>query len=108
LDVIGLTRIPSTHLRYERFVADPKLQAERILRFAGVASTTGGLDFIGPASARLAPVHSVSGNPMRFASGDVPIQLDEEWRTGLAPKDRAAVSFITSPLLRRYGYEIRS
>jgi UDP-N-acetylglucosamine transferase subunit ALG13 len=106
LDLAGSTGIPSMRLRYERLVSDPKRQVGRILRFAGIGDTTGKMDFIAEGSARLGPIHSVSGNPMRFISGDVQIRLDEEWRTGLAGRHRAAVSLITSPLLGRYGYDI--
>ena len=35
----------------------------------------------GSVSARLDGGHSVSGNPMRFTTGQVPISRDEKWRT---------------------------
>ena len=50
------------------------------------------------------PGHSVSGNPMRFAAGTIPIRLDERWRTGLPGGQRRAVTALTFPLLAGYGY----
>ncbi|MEW6058619.1 MAG: sulfotransferase [Actinomycetota bacterium] len=107
-DVAGTTGTPSMHLRYESLVTDARRQVGRVLRFAGVKDTGELLGFLGTDTARLQPIHSVSGNPMRFRSGETQLRLDDEWRVRLAPKHRAMVSFITWPLMRRYGYALRS
>jgi hypothetical protein len=104
-DVVGVTGTPSMRLRYERFVQDPRRQASRVLRFAGAPDPAGSLGFLASDHVQLGPIHSVSGNPMRFQTGDVPIRLDEAWRTALSPRHRTTVSLITWPLLRRYGYD---
>jgi hypothetical protein len=50
----------------------------------------------------------VAGNPMRFEEGRLGLRPDEAWRDRLAPKERALVTAITSPLLIGYGYMGRS
>jgi UDP-N-acetylglucosamine transferase subunit ALG13 len=106
-DVAGTTGTPSMRLRYEELMTDARRQVSRILRFAGAGATNELLGFLGTDAAQLRPIHSVSGNPMRFQTGHIPLRLDDEWRTRLAPKHRAMVSLITWPLLRRYGYALR-
>ena len=54
--------------------------------------------------ARLDGTHSVSGNPMRFTTGQVPISRDERWRTAMPRAQRHAVTVLTFPLLAGYGY----
>jgi hypothetical protein len=41
---------------------------------------------------------------MRFATGELAIRADEEWRAKMDAGDRRTVSTLTGPLLRRYGY----
>ncbi len=48
--------------------------------------------------------HTVSGNPNRFETGAVALRTDREWQKSMKPRDRALVSALTFPLLRRYGY----
>jgi hypothetical protein len=46
----------------------------------------------------------VSGNPMRFDTGDVPLRLDDQWLRGMSRLDWTVVTALTLPRLRRYGY----
>ncbi len=48
--------------------------------------------------------HQVSGNPVRFRSGAVPIALDDAWTTQMGGFNRRLAGAITTPLRRRYGY----
>jgi hypothetical protein len=91
-------------VRYEDLVADPAATVQRIAAFAGVA---GDLPFIGPGTVRLAPTHSVAGNPSRHRSGEVRVAPDTEWVRGLSGTAFALVTLITAPLLRRFGYPFR-
>jgi hypothetical protein len=54
----------------------------------------------------LAPVHTVSGNPMRLKHGILKIQNDDEWKSLIKPTDRWIVSALTWPLLLHYGFEL--
>jgi hypothetical protein len=55
-------------------------------------------------TARLDGGHSVSGNPMRFTTGPVPITRDEQWRTHMPRSQQRAVTALTWPLMAGYGY----
>jgi len=99
------TAVPTTRLIYEEFVTDPRRQLDRILDGAGA-----GLDldrtypFLGNGSVDLAPGHSVAGNPMRFVSGRLDLQVDSAWRQQMSPGDRRVVTTLAAPMLAAYGY----
>lgn len=105
-DLLRRLRVPYLFLRYEDLVRDPATRLLEILDFAGIG-TSADLGFLSGGTASLERSHTVDGNPMRFATGPLSIRADEEWRTGMAQRDRAIVSTLTAPLLHRYGYEIR-
>ena len=48
--------------------------------------------------------HSVFGNEVRFARGEVMLRVDERWTENMAPADARIVKSLTWPLRRRYGY----
>lgn len=100
-------RAPSRYLRlrYEDFVAEPRAAVERIVAFAGEEAEA--LSFVGESAVELAPTHTVSGNPSRFATGLVELRPDLEWTERLSRRDRLVATLTTSPLLRRYGYPLR-
>lgn len=106
LQVLARVGIPSTVVQYERLVRDPRGELGRVLSLADQAPDGPGLSFVQPGSVRLAPTHTVSGNPMRFTSGDVPLRVDAEWQRRLRPRDRRLVSALAAPLLHRYGYRL--
>jgi hypothetical protein len=66
------------------------------------------LDFIRGTEVQLAPTHSVSGNPVRFAHGPVSLRIDDAWKRELAANARKITTILTLPLLTRYGYSIRA
>jgi len=78
-------------VRYEDLVRAPKNISARL----ELAAPTGNEVVTG--------AHSVAGNPWRF-SPEASLQLDERWRSGLGPKARRTVQFVTYPLRLRYGY----
>lgn len=106
-DLLRSTGTPTLRVQYERLADQPRAEIERILRFAGERVDAGTLDFIGDGFAELGATHSVSGNPMRFDTGRVPLRLDAEWKEKMPPRDRTIVSAITAPLLARYGYPVK-
>ncbi|BCY15437.1 sulfotransferase [Actinoplanes sp. L3-i22] len=91
-------------LRYEDFAAAPRHVIEGLLDFAGVDA--GGGPFLDDATVRLAPNHTVSGNPSRFRTGDVTLRADERWRQEQALGPRLAATAMALPLLHRYGYSM--
>jgi hypothetical protein len=105
--LLARTGCPTMRLRYEDFTAEPELTLRRIAGFAGRPAqesypflTADGASW----SARLGGGHSVSGNPMRFTTGQVPISRDEQWRTHMPKAQQQAVSARTWPLMAGYGY----
>jgi len=99
-------RIPTVHVKYERVVADMRTEVHRILEAAGRPIDDGALAFIRDGRVELRPNHTVMGNPMRLATGQVELRLDEAWRTDMRVIDRATVTGLTWPLLLRYGYRL--
>jgi hypothetical protein len=92
-------------LKYEDFIRHPRAAVEQILRFVGESPSA--LPFLGESSVRLAPTHSVSGNPSRFRTGTVELRDDREWMDKMRRGDRLFVTALTWPLLRKYGYSLR-
>jgi hypothetical protein len=101
----GLLRrigIPVYRLRYEELLADPVRVTRELAEFAGLDA--GPLDYFGDGTVRLGASHSAAGNPMRFATGDLPLRQDDAWRAALPPRQRRLVGLLTAPLLTAYGY----
>ena len=99
--------VPTMRLRYEDFTAEPELTLHQIAGFAGLPAgesfpflTADGRSW----GAHLSAGHSVSGNPMRFTTGQVPISRDEKWRTHMPRAQQRAVTAFTLPLMAGYGY----
>jgi len=91
-------------VRYEDVVAAPRTTLARIAAHLGEPLEPGALSFVDPPTVLLGPDHTAVGNDMRFATGPVPLKLDDQWRRRLPAGDRRLVTALTWPLLRRYGY----
>jgi glycosyl transferase family 2 len=101
----GLLRhcgVKVTRLRYEDFVARPRECTGAALTALGVAVDPAAFGHIGAAAIRLGSSHGLSGNPARFAAGEIALRPDEAWRTGLRGRDRAVVTAIGLPHLLRH------
>jgi hypothetical protein len=94
-------RVPLLRLRYEDFIRHPAQQTRAVLDLAGVTAAT---DHIHGHSVSLGESHSCAGNPMRFKHGEIDLVADERWRRELSNGRKRAVTALTAPLLRRYGY----
>jgi len=97
-----LSSHPYRRLHYEDFVSDPRGCLNELLSFLGEPPDP--LDFLRGDVVDLGTNHTVSGNPMRFERGTVPIRLDTEWRRRMSPRDRRLVTLLTLPHLFGYGY----
>jgi hypothetical protein len=101
LAALHRTGTPTRRVRYEDFAADPAAEFRAIAAFAGhEGDTPVGAD----GAVLLSATHTVSGNPMRFRTGEVRVRPDLTWREGLAPRSRALVSALTLPVRWRFGY----
>jgi hypothetical protein len=92
-------------LRYEDFVVAPQAALSRILALAGGGAPPA---FAADGTIAMRPVHSIWGNPSRFARGVVALKADDEWRTAMSRTDRLIVTAMTAPLLLRYRYSLAS
>lgn len=107
-DLLARCGVPLIRLRYEDFLADPRRVVRQLASFAGLDAAADPLAFLGDAHVDLGPGHTAAGNPMRFATGRVPLHPDDAWRQALPPRHRLLVAAACWPLLRRYGYGRRS
>lgn len=93
-------------LRYEDFIKKPRESIGRILDLVQEAARR--LPFITEHKVKIDTNHSVSGNPVRFRTGTVELRLDKEWKTEMKQLDKILVTWLTWPMLVRYGYFRRS
>jgi sulfotransferase family protein len=91
-------------VRYEDVVRAPKAELAQIAAYLGEELDVQALGFVEQGAVVLATDHTAVGNDMRFATGAVPLKVDEAWRRALTARDRRIVTALTWPLLKRYGY----
>lgn len=93
-------RVPRyLRVRYEDLAADPRSTVATIAALVGTGPPPPDED----APDEGAPVHSVSGNPLRFEAAR-PVRADLAWQKEMPAGDRRRVTAVTAPLLARYGY----
>jgi hypothetical protein len=97
-------RVPATRMRYETFLQQPRSELRRALVAVGRATRPDELTFISDSQVVLRPNHTVMGNPMRLATGEVPLRIDQRWKDELPRLDKVTVTGLTLPWLVRYGY----
>jgi hypothetical protein len=90
-------------MRYETFVQHPREELARALASIGEPLPHDQLRFLDKEIA-IEPTHSVSGNPMRFRTDGLSIELDDQWRRDMPTWDRRVVTLLAWPLLKAYGY----
>jgi len=96
------SRGPSV-LRYEDFADRPAHAARRLLAGAGMPGPFLP-QFVGERTVKLATDHTVAGNPLRFATGELEIRADEEWRVSMPRRRRMLVTAAAFPTSIRYRY----
>lgn len=96
--------VPVTRVRYEDLVDAPRQTLAHLARRLRLPAGEPG--FLGDGAVTLGVGHTVSGNPMRFAVGALPLRRDDSWRTGMTRWHRWLVTALTWPLLLRYGYRL--
>jgi len=104
VESLGWFGIPRLFLRYEQLMEDPSGALARIAAFAGHPVDARALNVVEAGRARLGIHHTVAGNPMRMTAGPIHVRADEAWRTAMPWWQRATVTAVTWPLLRRYSY----
>ncbi len=89
---------------YERLMEDPNPALRTACRLLGEQEPAGELQLGVPLS--MPEVHGPDGSG-RFTPTQVVLRVDNRWRSELHPFDRVLMTFLTFPLLLRYGYPIR-
>jgi hypothetical protein len=103
-ELLSPSKMSYCRLRYEDFVADPTVALAKVLApYEWIETDPAKVD---TTEMVLEPTHTVSGNPMRFKSGKLKLELDDEWCRVMRPHDRRLVTALTWPLLMRYGYPL--
>lgn len=92
-------------VRYEDFMTAPRATVDTVLDMLGEPAVAG--PFLDDRTVRLPANHTIAGNPGRFRTGEVPVRLDDEWRSAQRPLDRRVTTALSLPVLRRYGYPWR-
>jgi hypothetical protein len=105
MEILGRLGVPEVRIRYEQVVASPRAVVGRVADALDESITEEQLDFIREREVLLAPNHTVMGNPMRMRHGPTSLRLDTEWRRAMHPAVRGAVTLVTWPMARRYGYD---
>ena len=98
----GDPRVCRVH--YEDFARSPRAALAPVARLLGADPED--LPFVTEDSVRLAPNHSVAGNPNRHDSGVVRVLPDDEWTRAMPLRDRLLVSLVTAPGLAVLGYPL--
>jgi hypothetical protein len=94
-------------VRYERFVDDPRHAVEAVAKMLGASPPL--VDLSPGIPITVPEVHGPDGSRWRrFVGTEVILDLDDQWQKELHPVDRVLVTLLTYPLLRRYGYPIRT
>jgi hypothetical protein len=105
VQALGRIGIPSLRIRYEDLVHEPARQLTRTAAFLG--EDLAGRVELGAfrrGCFELGTDHTVAGNRMRLQHGAVSVRVDDEWLRRLPAHQRRAVTLLSWPLLRRYGY----
>ena len=92
---------------YERLMENPNLALADACRMLGEPEPAGDLQSGVPF--QVPEVHGPDGSSVqRFVTTEVVLRVDDRWLSDLHSADRAMMTFLTYPLLRRYGYPIRT
>jgi hypothetical protein len=91
-------------LRYEDFLADPVTTLRSIGHFVGEEIDPSAV--INGNNVALRATHTAWGNPSRFDHGTIALRPDDAWRSRLPRSSRAAVTAMTLPLVKHYGYPL--
>ncbi len=96
-------RLPYLRIRYEDFARHPEQTLDEIAGF--VPGWEGRMPAIGSdGGVNLGVLHSLSGNPDRFATGHTRIRLDQAWQDSGDRQKLDRARHLIGPVARRYGY----
>ncbi|HEV2361312.1 MAG TPA: hypothetical protein VGS21_06405 [Acidimicrobiales bacterium] len=89
-------------LRYEEFASEPARVLSDLADWVGEPLDVDRL--VTRDGLSVGRTHAFSGNPDRFRTGTIPLQVDDRWKSEMSARDRGTVTAMTLPWLGRYGY----
>ena len=96
----GWLHVKRQRLDYERFANDPTELGRVVGQLTvGLAPTLPTFD---GTKINLGLNHTVSGNPMRFTSGEIEVRSDQRWRSAMPRIQRILVGVLTFPVRISY------
>lgn len=98
---LGARAADYIRLSYTDFVTAPRRSLGAIL---GNGAHPGSLAHVGEDCIAVPEQHVLAGNPMRFQAGSLQLREDLAWQREMSAAKKGAVTALTWPLLRRYGY----
>ncbi|GIX00119.1 MAG: sulfotransferase [Pirellulaceae bacterium] len=91
-------------LRYEDLVDAPEVTLRRVSEWLEHDAVMNVKEEIGEWGHRPELIHTVAGNPCRFAAPGKRIRLDDEWMTEMKPTERWIVEWLCNGVQRETGY----
>ena len=101
--LLRMLRVPTLVVGYEQLMADPTGVLARIVSFAGSGGPAPDLE---RGVVHLAANHTAAGNPMRFRTGPIRLQLDSRWQQAMPKSRQLLVTALTWPWLLANGYPL--
>lgn len=92
-----------TRVRYEDLAQEPATCLKRLFKSCKLSDQSERI--VTNKTANVQNAHIIGGNPSRFNHGTVNIRFDDEWKRKLPALERLITTFLTYPLLHRYGYD---
>jgi len=93
-------------IAFESFVDAPQQRYVELMEFIGEPAASS--FFVDERTVRLAPSHTIAGNPGRRAGAPREIELDQAWRTELSGRERLAIAAVSAPMMIKFGYNLAS
>lgn len=104
LEMLRKRGVPTVRIRYEDFTQNPEASLRAVADLVGRRFEPERVLGDAPATLRLPVMHTVSGNPSRFKSGDIAVRRDDAWRKQMPRRQRILVGAVTAPIQAMYGY----
>lgn len=102
-ELLGRSGVPVWRLHYERLMADPVAAVHALADFLGLSGSRIA-EFVSQDAVQVGPTHQISGNHVRFQSGELQLRRDDAWHRDFPAGRRRQVTAITAPMMLRYGY----
>ena len=98
--------IPIHRMKYEDLMSSPKSEVNALMNKMGLLNVSFS-SFQDEHTVDLKPIHTISGNPVRFKSGATKISYDDRFKRDMPLFSYWVSTLITLPLLLAYKYKLR-